>query len=211
MEVSKVVAGNSGEVAFSYHQDLICSQTDIPWSHIHLNLAGLIRSISYLILVDSYSKWPEVIPVKSAITSTVINSLRQVFTNQSVRKVIVFRNVTQFSCTRFEDSRGLDEQFVDNLKRQLFVSQAKEAAEEILYFLEFRYRTTPHIGAKMLVRHHKNLHSRFATLTCKSKANPTKIYLNICDLPSPWNSEAPETQQKTLKKIQSGSNAQTCG
>ncbi|KAM3175224.1 hypothetical protein ACTXT7_008933 [Hymenolepis weldensis] len=73
-------------------------------------------------------------PVQAANSDMKLNppANNSVSANHSVRKVIVFRNVTQLSCTRFEDLRGLDGEFVDNLKRQLLVSQTKETAEEIL-------------------------------------------------------------------------------
>ncbi|KAM3185279.1 hypothetical protein ACTXT7_006676 [Hymenolepis weldensis] len=68
--VSKVVGRNADEAALPYHQDLMCCHNKIPWSHIDLSLAGFIQGISYLIQVESYSKWPEVILLKSATTGT---------------------------------------------------------------------------------------------------------------------------------------------
>ncbi|VUZ46839.1 unnamed protein product [Hymenolepis diminuta] len=58
-----------------YHYDLLGSQSKAPRFHIVLSLAGPIRGISYLILIDSYLKWPKVTPTKSATTDGVINSL----------------------------------------------------------------------------------------------------------------------------------------
>ncbi|KAM3181733.1 hypothetical protein ACTXT7_013785 [Hymenolepis weldensis] len=40
--VSRVVAQITGEAALPYHRDLICSQANVPRSHIDLSLAGLI-------------------------------------------------------------------------------------------------------------------------------------------------------------------------
>ncbi|VUZ51228.1 unnamed protein product, partial [Hymenolepis diminuta] len=76
-------------------------------------------------------------------------------------KVIVSRNVAQFSFTWFEDfcrclkiclsrppptSSGRNEQLVGNMKGQLLMSQGEEGVEEILNSLYFRYRTTLHVG-----------------------------------------------------------------
>ena len=33
---------------------------DIPWSHLHLDFAGLLNRAYYLVVVDSYTKWPEI-------------------------------------------------------------------------------------------------------------------------------------------------------
>ncbi|KAM3173953.1 hypothetical protein ACTXT7_011519 [Hymenolepis weldensis] len=46
--VSKSVARNASETAFPFHQDLKSSQTNVPWSHIDLSLAGPIRGISLI-------------------------------------------------------------------------------------------------------------------------------------------------------------------
>nr|VZH97087.1 unnamed protein product [Spirometra erinaceieuropaei] len=34
-----------------------------PWSRVHIDFAGPVNGISYLILVDAYSKWPEIAPL----------------------------------------------------------------------------------------------------------------------------------------------------
>ncbi|KAM3172452.1 hypothetical protein ACTXT7_014490 [Hymenolepis weldensis] len=63
--VSKVDEQNEGRAAL-----LLSSK-----SHNDISLAWSMREISYLIPVDSYSKWPEFIPTNSTTTDKVINSL----------------------------------------------------------------------------------------------------------------------------------------
>ncbi|VUZ57276.1 unnamed protein product [Hymenolepis diminuta] len=75
----------------------MCSQTKAPLSHIDLSLAGHIQGISNLILIDSYSGWLHVISIKSATTSTIINSLPQKFAIHGMPKVTMLRDVIQFS------------------------------------------------------------------------------------------------------------------
>ncbi|KAM3171843.1 hypothetical protein ACTXT7_015786 [Hymenolepis weldensis] len=41
----------------------------------------------------------------------------------------------------------------------------------------------------------KRLHSRYAAASSKPKTDASKIYLDACYLPPPWNAEAPETQR----------------
>ncbi|VDP96622.1 unnamed protein product [Echinostoma caproni] len=41
---------------------------ETPWSRLHIDFAGPMNGISYLIIVDAYSKWPEVIPLRTAIS-----------------------------------------------------------------------------------------------------------------------------------------------
>ncbi|KAM3184046.1 hypothetical protein ACTXT7_009164 [Hymenolepis weldensis] len=64
--VSKVIAQNAGKAAFSYDQDLMFSQIEVPyWTY---------SRISHLILADSHSKWSKVIPLKSATTGIIIST-----------------------------------------------------------------------------------------------------------------------------------------
>ncbi|KAM3182630.1 hypothetical protein ACTXT7_011919 [Hymenolepis weldensis] len=123
--VSKVDAQNVGQATLPYHQDLTCSQNDVPWSPIHPIPAGAIRGISHLILVDSYPKWPKLSPINSATTGTVITGLRQDFPHGF--------NIVQ---SHFPPNlNGRDEQIIDNAKRRLLVSQEEETVEEILHSL----------------------------------------------------------------------------
>ncbi|VUZ57301.1 unnamed protein product [Hymenolepis diminuta] len=52
------------------------SQTEVSCFHIDLSLVGPIRGTPYPTLIDSLSKWFEVISIKSDATGAVINSLR---------------------------------------------------------------------------------------------------------------------------------------
>ncbi|KAM3185563.1 hypothetical protein ACTXT7_006122 [Hymenolepis weldensis] len=163
LPVSKVVAQNAGEAALPYQQDLLCSQTNVLWFQIEQNLAGPIRGTSCLILVDSYSNSPEVIYIRSDTTGIVINSLRRVFANPGISKIIVSTSINQFFSTR--------------------------------------YRTTPHVGVQIWVRHRKYLRFQYAT---EPKTDATKTHLDTWDLPSPENSETPEIQRNYRPDCYSG-------
>ncbi|KAM3181345.1 hypothetical protein ACTXT7_014554 [Hymenolepis weldensis] len=188
--VLKVIAHNSSEAALSYHQDLIIYQIDVSRSHIDTSLAGPILAISYLILFSS-------------------TRLEDFCCGLKISPLGSPSNLS-----------GQDEQLADNVKVQLIISQRKEIVVEIINPLQFRNRTRPHAGVQIWVHHHKNLRSRYTALTFKPKMELTEIYLDICDLSSPWNSRNSEdpvqssvrpllrTLQKTSEKIQIGSSVQ---
>ena len=46
-----------------------------PWSRVHVDFAGLLEDFYYLIVVDSYSKWPEVLRYRKPTTGTTIGFL----------------------------------------------------------------------------------------------------------------------------------------
>ncbi|PIO70633.1 hypothetical protein TELCIR_07511 [Teladorsagia circumcincta] len=53
------------EAAKSPVKNTLCSwpRPNSPWSRIHIDFAGPHEGISYLVIVDAFSKWPEVIPM----------------------------------------------------------------------------------------------------------------------------------------------------
>ncbi|VUZ57766.1 unnamed protein product, partial [Hymenolepis diminuta] len=44
---------------------------------------------------------------------------------------------------------GLHEQLVDSVKGQLLVPQGEETVQDIFNFLQFKYRTRPHVGIQI--------------------------------------------------------------
>ena len=53
---------------------------DRPWSHIHIDYAGLFLNKMFLVIIDAHSKWMEVIPVSNATTTVTVEKLLSVFT-----------------------------------------------------------------------------------------------------------------------------------
>ena len=51
-----------------------------PWQRIHIDFAGLLKGKMYLIVVDAYSKWPEVTVMNSTSAAPTIQALRNLFT-----------------------------------------------------------------------------------------------------------------------------------
>ena len=45
------------------------------WSRVHVDYAGPMDGLMFLIVVDAYSKWMEVVPVKSATSQVTIEKL----------------------------------------------------------------------------------------------------------------------------------------
>ena len=50
-----------------------------PWKRLHLDFAGPYLSKMYLVMIDAYSKFVEVVPVAQATTTNTIAALRRVF------------------------------------------------------------------------------------------------------------------------------------
>lgn len=134
--------------------------TSKPWSRLHVDFAGPMEGVYYLVLVDSYSKWPEVVQVTPPSSSRTVSVLEKIFSCHGIPEVVVSDNGSQFTAQVFQEfckrngiqhvrtppyhpqSNGQAERFVDTFKRALLKAGGGAKPETIQNFL-FVYRTTP--------------------------------------------------------------------
>ncbi|KAE8748860.1 hypothetical protein FOCC_FOCC004454 [Frankliniella occidentalis] len=74
-----------------------------PWERLHLDYAGPLDGRNYLIMVDSYTKWPIVKLVGDLSASTLVTLVRYCFADYGVPDLIVTDNGTQFTSMEFRN------------------------------------------------------------------------------------------------------------
>ncbi|XP_064462293.1 uncharacterized protein K02A2.6-like [Ornithodoros turicata] len=107
-----------------------------PWSRLHLDYAGPFQGRTFLMFVDTFSRWPEVIPVSSMSAAELIRHLRRVFATHGLPDVVFTDNGTSFTSSETADflrrnsirhmfsppyhpqSNGVAERMVQNVKKQ---------------------------------------------------------------------------------------------
>ncbi|XP_055605612.1 uncharacterized protein K02A2.6-like [Uranotaenia lowii] len=133
-----------------------------PWQRVHMDYAGPIDGWYFLILVDAFSKWPEVVPTKRITTEATLAILRGIFARFGMPETLVSDNGRQFVSEQFErfcdqngiqhlktppfhpQSNGLAERFVDTFKRTLKkITVGGEAFAEAINTFLLVYRSTP--------------------------------------------------------------------
>ncbi|XP_053150140.1 uncharacterized protein K02A2.6-like [Hemicordylus capensis] len=67
-----------------------------PWSRIHVDFAGPFKGSMFLLAVDAYSKWLEVIPVVGTTSTGTIRKLWQLFSTFGLPDVLVTDNASTF-------------------------------------------------------------------------------------------------------------------
>nr|XP_056710963.1 uncharacterized protein K02A2.6-like [Euleptes europaea] len=77
--------------------------THKPWSRLHIDFAGPFQSKTFLIGVDSYSKWLEVADVGSMTSRVVVQELRKLFATHGLPDTVVSDNRAQFTSTEFQE------------------------------------------------------------------------------------------------------------
>ena len=134
---------------------------DHPWSRVHIDYAGPIKSRYLLVVVDAYSKWLDAAIVPSANSANTIQSLRTMFSTHGLPEVIVSDNGSPFISIEFKEflakngirhtttppyhpkSNGQVERAVQTLKKALKKSTDTSLHTQLSRFL-FKYRITPH-------------------------------------------------------------------
>ena len=74
-----------------------------PWKRLHLDFAGPYLSKMYLVIVDAYSKFVEVVPMGQGSTANIIAALRRVFNYFGLRKHLVIDNGSQLQVLIFRN------------------------------------------------------------------------------------------------------------
>ena len=134
---------------------------DRAWSRIHIDYAGPFEGRIFLVIVDAYSKWVEVIPTTGCTTKITVRHLIQIFTTHGLPDTIVSDNGAAFASDEFEDfvqqhgirhvrsapyhpaTNGLAENAVKSFKRAM-KKDTGEGLEMKLQRYLFTQRITPH-------------------------------------------------------------------
>ena len=135
-----------------------------PWQRIHIDLAGPFKGKMWLVLIDVYSKWPEVQAVRQTTTEVIIHHLRKIFAINGLPEIIVSDNGPQFKSEDFKkfcNNRGIQHIFsppyhprsngeVERLVQTFKVgvnkikAQHNKAVDECVLDFLANYRATPH-------------------------------------------------------------------
>ena len=135
----------------------------VPWERVHVDFGGPIFGKMLLLVVDSHSKWPEVIPMSSTTAEKTIAVLLDLFSRFGVPRQLVSDNGPQFTSAEFGKflaengvkhirsapyhpaTNGAVERLVQTVKRALRTSHdAGIPFEQSLASFLLRYRTTAH-------------------------------------------------------------------
>ena len=140
-----------------------------PWQRVHVDFCGPFLNRYYaLVLIDSYSKWPEVFMTSMPTASFVIQALRKCFSREGIPQVLVTDNGSQFcaaemktwldsigcrhlrTAPRHPCSNGAAENLVKTVKSALASANPKSFAELEAFLDNFllQYRNAAHATTK---------------------------------------------------------------
>lgn len=130
-----------------------------PWSRIHIDHAGPFLGNQFLIVVDAYSRWIDVLPVSSSSSTVTITKLQSLFATHGIPEQIVSDNGPGFVSEQFHNltnrsgikhtttspyhpsSNGLAERAVQTFK--MAVTKLEGTMEHQIARFLLRYCITP--------------------------------------------------------------------
>ncbi|XP_013912967.1 PREDICTED: uncharacterized protein LOC106541915 [Thamnophis sirtalis] len=74
-----------------------------PWSRLHIDFAGPFHGQTFLIVVDAYTRWVELVLMTSTSAESTVRALRRLFATHGLPDVIVSDNEPQFTSTTFQE------------------------------------------------------------------------------------------------------------
>ncbi|XP_046142815.1 uncharacterized protein K02A2.6-like [Osmia bicornis bicornis] len=134
-----------------------------PFERVHIDIAGPFKGHNFLIIVDAYTKWPEVFIVNNITADTTIQKCREAFARFGLPMQVVSDNGRTFVSDEFQKylqnngitqkltapynpaTNGLAERFVQTLKKALrTINTSNSNLQAALQRILMQYRITPH-------------------------------------------------------------------
>lgn len=134
-----------------------------PFERVHLDFAGPFMNAYYFILVDAYTRWPEIHIIKNITTLNTVTLLRKIFATYGLPKILVSDNGPSLVSYEFKKflqengirhtlsapyhpaTNGLAEKYVQTLKQSLKALGGSDIErEKKLSNVLLQYRKTPH-------------------------------------------------------------------
>ena len=76
-------------------------KTDAPWQRVHIDYAEPIDGVYFLLVIDSFSKWPEIISTSSISATATVTMLRGLCVRFCMPNTIVSDTGRQFTSAFF--------------------------------------------------------------------------------------------------------------
>ena len=138
-----------------------------PWKRLHIDFAGPFQGKMFLVVVDAYSKYLEVVPMNQATSLTTIAALRHLFSVFGLPEHLVSDNGSQFTSAEFKSflkdndilhtltapghpaTNGLAERYVGVFKQKMREMGVNgDSLQTRLDRFLLAYRTTPNSTGK---------------------------------------------------------------
>lgn len=173
------------------------------WSRLHIDFAGPFRNKYFLIIVDAYSRWPEVFVVNNTTSATVIKYLRIVFANHGLCEILVSDNGTAFVSE--EMKRYLRANKIRQITTAPYHPATNGLAERMVQTVKDKIRKMDDMSWDIKI---PNMLLSLRTTPCAgTNRSPAEVLMNrklrtLLDVIHPDNIEREKTEQQIMRNNQ---------
>lgn len=174
-----------------------------PWQRLHLDFAGPFLGKMFLVFVDSYSRFVDVIPMDKATSASTISALRRDFAMFGLPVHLVTDNGSQFTSAEFKQflqlngiqhtctapghpaTNGLAERYVGHFKQKMKAMGSNGDWQATLQRFLLTQRTTPMANGKSPAEmlFNRQPRTRFDSLKQRHNDNVQKFETNLANNP----------------------------
>jgi transposase InsO family protein len=79
---------------------ILSTLPELPWQKVGSDLFTL-NGINYLLVIDYFSRYPELVKLTSTTSSSIMNALKSVFSRHGIPQVLVSDNGPQYASQEF--------------------------------------------------------------------------------------------------------------
>ncbi|XP_063828984.1 uncharacterized protein K02A2.6-like [Ostrinia nubilalis] len=147
--------------------------TEKPWSRVHVDFAGPFQGKTFLVLIDSHSKWLEAEIISSMSSGTVITILRKIFASQGLPDVLVSDNGRAFSSEEF--NIFLKKNSIKHLYSPPYHPATNDQIERAIQTLKNKLRKMGDVDMPWSEKLPKALYYLRTTPNCSTNKTPAEI------------------------------------
>ena len=168
-----------------------------PWKRLHIDYAGPFQGEMFLVIVDAYTKYLEIVPLSNATSESTVTALRHLFSVFGIPEHVVSDNGTQFTGLEFKTflrlndvvhtltapghpaTNGLAERYVGIFKQKMNeIGHTGESLQTRLDRFLLAHRTTPTSNGKIPVEllMGRQVRTRFSALRFSEAKQQAKVY-----------------------------------
>ncbi|XP_058839544.1 uncharacterized protein K02A2.6-like [Topomyia yanbarensis] len=175
-----------------------------PFDRIHVDFAGPFKNTYFIVLVDAYTKWPEVRILNNITTTTTIQVCREYFATYGIPSVMVSDHGVQFTSEEFQkflkmngvyhkmgapyhpSTNGQAERFVQTFKAKLKSLQCDRSTmhtELCNILLVYRKTIHPATGkSPSMMLYNRQIRSRLDLMVPDNVAETKEVVGKVRDL-----------------------------
>ena len=147
-----------------------------PWQRIHVDFAGPVEKRMFMVVVDSHSKWPEVIEMTSTASELTIEALQGMCEVHGLPDQVFSDNGPQFVSKEFQ--QFMKENGIKHTRCAPYHRSSNGLAERFVQMLENALRCTKDIGRTFQHRLAGFLLAYRTTLHATTNVAPCELLMN---------------------------------